>query len=152
MECAECGKKLLRYPCQMVGTARPFCSQACLSEYRRHGSFLKCHRCGKGFYRRTGEQDIGVRVHQFCSRECYMTDRRDNMKVSVYPKSGQVHIHRITASAIMGRPLAPGEIVHHINNDKHDNSPANLFIFKSQEDHARYHAKKNKLGVKHGLR
>lgn len=73
-----------------------------------------------------------------------MADRRDNMKVTVYPKSGAIHIHRLEAESILGRALKPGETVHHVDGDKHNSSPSNLFIFKSQKDHAAYHAQHRK--------
>ena len=35
-------------------------------------------------------------------------------------------------SFILGRPLLPGEVVHHINGD---NRPENLRVFSSQAEH-----------------
>lgn len=42
--------------------------------------------------------------------------------------NGYVAEHTLKASAALGRPLKKGEIVHHINGDKHDNSNSNLLV------------------------
>ncbi len=105
---------------------------------------ITCDRCGKTVYRRFGEQDRGTRKLQFCSRKCYMERRKETMKITVYPKSGACHIHRIVAEKLIGRELKAGEVVHHIDGDKHNAAPANLFVFKSQSDHVAYHMRRSK--------
>ena len=35
----------------------------------------------------------------------------------------------------LGRPLQPGEVVHHANHDTEDNHPDNLYIFSNHRAH-----------------
>lgn len=54
-------------------------------------------------------------------------------------KNGSVMLQVIIASKIIGRPLKENEVVHHVDENKLNNSPNNLMIFNSQSDHSRYH-------------
>lgn len=56
-----------------------------------------------------------------------------------YTKTFSRHTHRIVAEQILGRPLLPGEVVHHIDGDKRNNEPSNLMVFTSQSEHAKWH-------------
>jgi len=46
-----------------------------------------------------------------------------------------VRVHRLVAEQLLSRPLASGEVVHHINGDRHDNRPENLCVLPSQGHH-----------------
>lgn len=56
-----------------------------------------------------------------------------------YTKCFGKHEHRLVAESILCRPLERGEVVHHIDKNKRNNSPDNLVVFKNQAEHARYH-------------
>lgn len=48
-------------------------------------------------------------------------------------------MHRIVAAAWLGRELAPGECIHHINGDRTDARPGNLRLYASNGEHMRHH-------------
>ena len=50
-----------------------------------------------------------------------------------------VYLHRVIAEQTIGRKLRPGELVHHRDGDKTNNSPENLVVCSSATVHAKYH-------------
>lgn len=117
-----------------------------------------CAGCGKPIGHRPPSQQ--KRGRQFCSRQCHMKTLNEELNATrmtaevreklrdyrigkgdgkTYTKTYGRHTHRVVAEQILGRPLRPGEVVHHINRDKRDNRPENLMIFPSQAEHARWH-------------
>lgn len=143
LSCDECGVDFEKLECQLnKGQVKFYCSRACLGLSKRHGSTLYCALCDSPFYRRFGEQDIGIAVNQFCSRPCYGEWRIKNSKPTTYLKNGARHIHRIVAEAVLGRPLLPDEVVHHGDLNKQNNQPSNLYVFPDQSTHMRAHCGK----------
>lgn len=137
LACETCSVIVRRYQSQLK--THTFCGRRCQALWQQNGTQLFCAYCDAEFYRRYGEQDIGERVNQFCSRECYSEFRIANMKVDTYPKHGAIHRHRIVAENRLGRPLRAGEVVHHIDLDKHNCEPVNLMVFQNQSLHMLCH-------------
>lgn len=47
--------------------------------------------------------------------------------------------HVMVVEQTLGRPLRAGEIVHHINGDRTDNRPENLYVCPDAKHHAQVH-------------
>ena len=67
----------------------------------------------------------------------------EHVKPTTYRKFLGKHEHRVVAEKKIGRSILPGEHVHHIDGNKHNNSPENLLVM-SAEDHSRLHAMEKK--------
>lgn len=54
-------------------------------------------------------------------------------------KEGYVRTHILVAERKLGRHLKQDECVHHIDEDKYNNDPDNLMVFKTMADHSAFH-------------
>jgi hypothetical protein len=52
---------------------------------------------------------------------------------------GYILEHRLVAEKSIGRPLLPGEVVHHLDHNPLNNDPANLEVLPSQSEHMKRH-------------
>lgn len=114
-----------------------------------------CELCAAPFYRSNGNVDA-----KYCSVLCACRARNTRkhqqkagrvggaVKISkargtgiknTYVKFYGRHEHRVVAERMLGRKLKRGEVVHHKDNNKKNNDPRNLIIFKNQAEHARHH-------------
>ena len=59
-------------------------------------------------------------------------------------KDSNILVHRHVAERTLGRKLKSGEVVHHKNRKKQDNSRKNIWVFKSQKKHNSTHKKDKK--------
>ncbi len=54
-------------------------------------------------------------------------------------KGSNTPVHRWVAEKKLGRKLNDGEVVHHKDRNKKNNSPANLYVFRNQNEHDKAH-------------
>lgn len=151
--CKICGKTFL----DRLSRKRVYCSRECdgkaaAKRYEAARKTVVCEVCGKVSRVRPGI------MGRFCSRACAnpvisvetATKRGDRLRKpggrSKYTKLGGRHMHRVVAEQAIGRPLEPGEVVHHIDENTHNNSPENLQVLPSQSEHVKLHFGKGRSG------
>lgn len=65
--------------------------------------------------------------------------------------NGWMKEHRLVMEKKIGRPLKPGEVVHHIDGDVTNNHPDNLLLFPDNESHLRFHQEQRQASYQERL-
>ena len=157
--CETCGAKFLALEsCIRQGSGR-YCSRVCSGLGRRRDVQRKCLRCGASFTVknwivtkdggkyctfecsiRTGEDSPGWKGGAHINNGYRVIDRRRERREG--EGSGRIFEHRLMMEKIIGRKLTTDEVVHHIDENRLNNSPENLQIL-TRAEHLRLHLSAN---------
>lgn len=147
IKCDFCGKELQRYPSKVKD--KNFCSKECTDRYaskKYNPDGYKYKDFSKNSARFSAmNRELNPSRMTMETRQKLRTSHLGKGEGKAYPKIYGQHAHRAIAEQILGRPLEPGEVVHHKDGDKLNFSPDNLIIFSSQEEHARHHLEIEKI-------
>ena len=135
--CDYCGKDYTSYQC---GKYHHFCSIEC----RRKAGKLVSSSFNEDTRKRASERITYYNQNVFNKGEYRRRNaeaKRGKGSGKSYVKYNGVHEHRLIAEKKIGRPLEPGEIVHHIDGNKRNNDPSNLEVM-SQSEHIKEHLRR----------
>lgn len=135
-ECAACGVNF-----EARNSRQKTCSITC-GRHMMHARLRKergtprtCAHCGTEWIAMPKDKS------KFCSWECHAADKNHGpthvVECEECGASKYDTEHRIVAARAIGRPVETHEIVIHLDRDKLNNAPENLYIFGSRSDWVR---------------
>ena len=118
--------KFCSYKCSNTGEHNPFYekkhSPETIRKMKKSAHRGEKHSCWKG----------GVSKH----RKYIQVFDRKNPSAS---KNGFIRRSRLIAEKCLGRQLTKIEVIHHINKIQNDDRPENLYLFRNQAQHLKFH-------------
>lgn len=131
VQCAECGKSFYLSQSRISRRTVNCCSKECSVEYNRKRASVFC------------KQINPVRMTEAIADKISKSHRQNHPRTKGYKTvRGGRHEHRVVAEQKIGRPLKPGEVVHHIDGNKMNNSPENLMVLANTAEHNKLHPEK----------
>ena len=142
IRCDYCGKEFEKYPSRV--TAHNFCSKKCLGDFSSKSKNPNGYAALKDY---SGQSENMKQLNSKLNPTRMTEETKRKLRSArlgtgagkTYEKTYGRHTHRVVAEQMLGRPLKPGEVVHHIDGNKRNNVPENLKVFSSQAEHAKWH-------------
>lgn len=123
--CAWCGREIPR--------SQTFCNKACYDNWQRRfpnkGAFKNQRGANNAHWKG------GLSLHTKGYVYEYAPDHPNA------DKRGYILQHRKVAGEKLGRPLKPEEVTHHVDGNKANNSPDNLWVFPTPGAHSKEEAR-----------
>lgn len=144
LTCDFCGARIERYPSRVK--KHNFCSQKCLADYSSKTRNPEKYTELKSYEGMSQNMKaINARLNPSRMAPAVRLKLRNSRLAKGssgkgYEKLLGRHIHRTVAELAIGRSLKPGEVVHHIDGNIHNNDYRNLMVFENQAQHATWHA------------
>ncbi len=144
LKCPVCGDLFHVEPMAMKLSLRKTCSMKCKGISSLRGETRECASCGKQFY--VARSIAKRRLAIYCSNSCSQAPKKKDKVAggggyvwvhcpghSSATNGGLAPEHRLVAEAKIGRPIVPGEVVHHLDRDKKNNNAVNLLVLSRAE-------------------
>ena len=128
--CLQCTKEFSTTNYKLSRSQGKFCCRKCASAFSSNRKSAVCGTCGAEFTVPTSRPTA-----KYCSRACYAVSLNKGGHLST---NGYRYIvvggkryaeHRYAMEQHLGRPLLPGENVHHLDGNKLNNAIENLELW-----------------------